>query len=656
MPSERKNLDAMSYQGESIYEVIKQIDEGRMFLPALQRRFVWGKHQIELLFDSIMRGYPFGTFLFWELSKEKANQDYVFYEFKKSYDEREPFNERKTGAFTTERIIGVLDGQQRISSIYIGLQGTHTEKGYRKRKSSQDAYKSTKLFLNLLSLPYEQDETGNFRQNESANFEFRFLTEEVALSGITRHMQDDSSKREHVFWFPIGQVMRWPDGPDVDHEVDRLIDTCKDPLQAEAVKNAKRMIRHGLSTLYNRIRNDQLIQYFKVSKDDLEDILKIFIRVNSGGTVLTKTDLLFSTIVATWDEGREKIEELQKRINDKGMKFDFGTEYLMRCCLVLTDGPVFYKVHSFKASNVQAIRDQWTDIAKAIETTVDLIADFGFSRDTLASNNATIPIAYYIYKGGKLNLESRINLHKYLIHSLLKQIYGSSQDQLLNQIRNVFRKPDQQDSRYYVLKDEFREFEFSRIADMDLPGGKTLKVTPEDIDRFLEYRKGPATFAILQILSPALRFKDKFFHQDHIHPASGFNRENLTNLGLTHEMQETWIEMRDQLPNLQLMDGVDNQSKNAKPLKRWLELITTDADRELFIQNNFLPEDVSTDFADFERYFTARRIILREKLCAVLAMKQTVAGEVLSEDSVDRLEDEDVEFNVFETHGYDTQL
>ena len=101
-------------------ERLPDIDQNKVFLPALQRKFVWQKWQIELLFDSLMRNYPFGTFLFWRLPRQKA-ESYVFYEFLAEYDSRSPYNRRHTGAFLHPEIIGVLDGQQRLSSMYLGL-------------------------------------------------------------------------------------------------------------------------------------------------------------------------------------------------------------------------------------------------------------------------------------------------------------------------------------------------------------------------------------------------------------------------------------------------------------------------------------------------------------------------------------------------------
>jgi hypothetical protein len=635
----------MSYHKMSIYSAISEIDSGRMFLPALQRRFVWKRAQIELLFDSIMRGYPFGTFLFWKLAKDKANENYVFYEFKKSYDERTPFNDRKEGAFTPDHIIGVLDGQQRLSSIYIGLQGSHIERGYRKRKSSPDAYQKAQLYLNLLSLPYRVSESRGLEQDETQNFEFRFLTRNTVTGHVERHSQEDRNHTEFVLWFNVAEIMRWPKDPDLDHYIDSIIGSCTDQSQAKAVESSRRIIRSGLNTLYRRIHEESLISYFEVSKDDLEDILKIFVRVNSGGTILSKTDLLFSTIVATWDNGREEIEELQKTINAMGLGFNFGTEYLMRCCLVLSDGPVLYKVHSFKAENVQAIREKWKDIAAAITKTVDLLVEFGFSEETLTSNNATIPIVYYIYKGGSLEKEPKSGLRSYLTHALLKRLFGSSQDQLLNHLRGILRKASPNASGQYVLRDDYKIFNFTRFADVALPSGKSLKVNSEDIDQFLSYRKGPAAFSVLQLLYPKLRYRQVSFHQDHMHPASRFNKDAFSTMQLDQEDQDQWIAWRDQIPNLQLMDGRLNQSKNATPLSTWLDEMD-DNSRQHFLSQNYFPPEIDISFKQFPAFFKARRELLRSKLNDLLYVLESPSA-VTSDDEIERVSDEDMELVVF---------
>ncbi len=290
--------------------------------------------------------------------------------------------------------------------------------------------------------------------------------------------------------------------------VDSLQKQCRTDAQKIAISQQKRLIRRGLDTLHKRIHQDKLINYFEVAKDDLEDILKIFVRVNSGGTVLSKTDLLFSTIVATWDNGRDQIENLLKKINAKGDGFNFVNEFLMRCCLVLSDGPVVYKVHSFKSENVEKIQAEWPKIAEAIEKTVDLLVEFGFNGSVLSSQNATILIAYYLYKGGDLSKESKAGMRKYLIHALLNGIYGSAQDQLITVLRNAFREESETGTGKTAYRARYSRFSFEDVLKIKLPQQKSLAVTEDSIEQFLQYRKGQQSFWLLSLLYPQLRYNE----------------------------------------------------------------------------------------------------------------------------------------------------
>ena len=57
----------------SIREAMSNIAEGKYVLPAIQRKFVWSADQITALFDSIMRGYPINTFMFWHVKRQENN-------------------------------------------------------------------------------------------------------------------------------------------------------------------------------------------------------------------------------------------------------------------------------------------------------------------------------------------------------------------------------------------------------------------------------------------------------------------------------------------------------------------------------------------------------------------------------------------------------
>jgi uncharacterized protein with ParB-like and HNH nuclease domain len=79
----------MSFQTPfSIAKVIENIQSNNYILPAIQREFIWSDKQIERLFDSLMRGYPIGSFLFWKIKPDNL-PDFQFYKFMDRYHERD---------------------------------------------------------------------------------------------------------------------------------------------------------------------------------------------------------------------------------------------------------------------------------------------------------------------------------------------------------------------------------------------------------------------------------------------------------------------------------------------------------------------------------------------------------------------------------------
>ena len=140
----------MSYQTAlTIVDVIDEIHKKKYLLPSIQREFVWDTYQIEKLFDSLMRDYPINAFLFWQVEKEKV-KEFQFYEFLRNYHEKNQRHNPKANISGEQEIIAVLDGQQRLTSLYIGLKGTFAEKLPRKRWHNPEAFPTKRLYLNLL--------------------------------------------------------------------------------------------------------------------------------------------------------------------------------------------------------------------------------------------------------------------------------------------------------------------------------------------------------------------------------------------------------------------------------------------------------------------------------------------------------------------------
>ena len=68
----------------SIQKAINEIQSNKYVLPAIQREFVWSAEQIENLFDSLLRGYPIGSFLFWKVRPDRIG-DFQFYKYNSVY-------------------------------------------------------------------------------------------------------------------------------------------------------------------------------------------------------------------------------------------------------------------------------------------------------------------------------------------------------------------------------------------------------------------------------------------------------------------------------------------------------------------------------------------------------------------------------------------
>ena len=78
----------MSFQTPvTVGEILQGIHRKEYLLPAIQREFVWDADQVRRLVDSLMRGYPIGSFLIWKVSRETASS-YAFYDFLTDYHAR----------------------------------------------------------------------------------------------------------------------------------------------------------------------------------------------------------------------------------------------------------------------------------------------------------------------------------------------------------------------------------------------------------------------------------------------------------------------------------------------------------------------------------------------------------------------------------------
>ena len=569
----------MAYAKKCIKDILEDIRRGDIYLPAIQRKYVWKDSQITKLLDSIMLGYPIGTFLFWKVKKAVINEkEYSLYEFIKDYHERDrnkndpaplPFSEPGD-----ETMWAVLDGQQRLASLYIALKGTMSRKLPRKRWNNDDAFPEKELYFDLTSEKID---------DEDITYKFKFLTTEEA-----------ENNNDGKIWYKVKNILQYS-----TEDLTEVI------FKSDFAQNE--VARKNFALLHTRLVRDDISNYFEVEGDSIDKVLDIFVRVNSGGTVLSKSDLLFSTIVSHWDDARDEIDKLLSTINQKGKGFSFSNDFIMRTCLYLLDMPVTLKVETFKKDSVMKIKDNWDAISKSIKDTVDLLNEFGFNSENMISYVAVSPIVYYIFKGGDFKSSSnKMELRKYIVIAQLKQIFGAASNSALTSIRRALKE---------VPTDSFS---MSNLNNIRFTGDRTLRYTEDEIDSMFEtYEIGSYTFMILSLLYPNLNYDEIVFHQDHMHPHASFEEENIKDLILKDgnviddSVKEDWRRRRNTLANLQLLEGTKNESKNATSLADWLE--------EYGEENvKYLPRGISYDLSNFEEFMEKRQELMSNELKKIL--------------------------------------
>ena len=113
---------------------------GRYVLPSFQRDYVWKMEQIEELFNSIYRGYPLGTMLLWRINSNGDSPllNETFYQFLFHYhEEKSNKAQNKISLLPNVDYWVVLDGQQRLTSLNIGLLGSYSKRArYQRKKQS----------------------------------------------------------------------------------------------------------------------------------------------------------------------------------------------------------------------------------------------------------------------------------------------------------------------------------------------------------------------------------------------------------------------------------------------------------------------------------------------------------------------------------------
>ncbi len=571
----------MAYLPINIKEIVEEINN-TYFLPHIQRELVWKPTQIYKLFDSLMRGYPISTFLFWKVS---SDLDVTKLEFIKDFKKKESKNLVNNGR-NKDAYHLVLDGQQRLQSFYISFKGTYDGKD---------------LFLNALSKKAFEEE--NDDEETEIIYETSFFKYKKTFY-FEENEDKKTKQKSRKFWVKIKDfAMLEGDDSSGVRRISKFIENVPKEFKDKLTRSEWELMDDNIKKL-NEIITKDFIYYYEEKGKDYNKVLDIFIRTNAGGTRLSKSDLLFSVIKLKWKkiDAYEQFNELIRKINSKG-EFEFDNDFILKTSLVLINKDIKYRVENFNEKNVKEIEDNWDNIKESIKTVIDfLVNDLGISsKKQLTSKNSIIPVINYAFINKIKSFEtnnieiknSKKIIKKWLFSALLTNLFSSQTDELLRKFREV-------------INSNKGLFPLEKL-NLNLPQGKSIDISSEIFNK-ISYNDSN-DFFVLGLLYPDFDLNPSSDrnkpHKDHIFPESLLEQKKYAS------------ELINNIGNLQFLTATENESKNNTSFENWIENLDTQ-----FTEKSFIPKNKGLwKIEKYEEFIEERRIIMFKRLKDILSVK-----------------------------------
>ena len=282
-------MNELQYGKITIFEALENIENGKYVMPSFQRQFVWSLEQIEKLWDSILQGYPIATFLFWKVDSKNMTRDTYFCDFLKTAD----FNSRKEADsinYETNPLCfeindtAILDGQQRLTSLYLSLLGeAYIKDKYARKGSSNKNLAKISIELDKSKINQEENEFNNktfdikftekLSKKTSTSFEINKILQEKFKNSVTRHES-------------------------IEKEILKLS------------KDTQVYARNILETLCKSIYDDALIKFTEIHNMNQDSALEMFVRFNNGGKPLRKNEIIMAIVDVFWPDAKREFDKV----------------------------------------------------------------------------------------------------------------------------------------------------------------------------------------------------------------------------------------------------------------------------------------------------------------------------------------------------------
>lgn len=553
----------------TIYEALRYIQEGKYVMPAFQRQYVWSMEQIEKLWDSILLDYPIATFLFWHVDDDNVTWDTNVCNFltKVVFDSRkqaDSVNYDLSNINVKISDTAILDGQQRLTSLYLSLMGeAHIRQKYARKKSASTTITKMVIELNQNKLSVDEEEYN------SKKYDIRF-TEKAGKLSPTQ--------------FEIRAIM---EGCFQNEET--RAQAIEDAIK-NVPENSKEYARITLNKLYQKIFVEKLIRYTEIWDMRQDDALEMFVRFNSGGKALRKSEITMSILEAYWPSAKA---EFGKLLTDSYE--GFSTDFIIRTALMLYGDVVKSNISKQIADD---LKNNWNAFKKALRNLDSLLREMKIEVSRFASSwNILLPIIYAIYYNDEY-IETATGIRAYLIRASLFSFFQSGTTGKLQRMKSAINDNDWQIT----------------IEMLDNMGD--LRVTEGRIEDILNAEKGSRVAGeALYYLSLDWLNKNIKYEQDHLHPYERF--EGTNPIGVSLQAWKRWRSIRNRLPNLQLLAGRSNASKSDMRLVDYYNDMEKDQ-QIAFCREALIPDDVSLELEDFDDFYEKRKALLAQRLRELL--------------------------------------
>ena len=364
----------------SIINLLNQIREEQIVLPAIQRDFVWDTDRIFKLLDSVMRGYPVGIILLWETYSDIQYRSFVRdYHHETVHTFHDNPQKRKLKL--------VLDGQQRLQSLYVALYGT---------------YESESLYFDVLSGRDSDD-----MAEEKYIFDF---AQPARIQRLNERTMEQLGKQpeERDRDFEPSYFIKVPDLFVMTAvEKMRLRQKLTNELSLEEVDKLRLEI--NVSLLDESLSRNENILKLSVVDEDLQDnspsrksesdVVEIFVRTNTAGIELNRSDLVFSMLKLNWKESATALPDFVRGINS-GNSFDLNNDFVIRCLFAASDlGTKFNLDLLRRKSNVKTLQTNFQGCCDAINATIDFVQSSCWCQSSrlVGGSSTMIPFVYYLF-------------------------------------------------------------------------------------------------------------------------------------------------------------------------------------------------------------------------------------------------------------------